>query len=198
MKLPGTFEKDKTYLMSGATLIAWRDALLADRITAGPGLKETSAGKAGRILALDGKLGPGGTVELVGAFYRLFTNDAGHTLLQGGTVSGANGGSATIADYKVIDASTGPVAADGRILYLRATCSATLEDGVLLPGCELTSAALANDLSVPDNHAFTTSAATGDIHYELGRWTDAGFLPAGPPGNFLASGCIGNFSLTRV
>jgi hypothetical protein len=49
LKLPGEFQAGKTYLLKGETLLAWRRALLADRILPGPGLQETTTPQ-GRIL----------------------------------------------------------------------------------------------------------------------------------------------------
>ena len=132
-----------------------------------------------------------------GAFFTLYEQD-GHTYLQGGSVTGGHGGSATISDYKVVDSVSGPVAAPGTILYLKASCTATVADGVLLPGLELDSASTATGASIPNNHAFTVTSATGDLHYEIGRWNDDSFIPAGPPGNFSVGGCIGNYTLSKA
>lgn len=192
MKLPGNFEVGKRYLLQGETLIAWRDAILADRIIAGPGIQETSAGKAGRIL----RAAPGTAAAApIGAFYGLVTAD-GHTYLQGGSVTGGHGGSATLDNIKVIDATSGPVAAEDYILYLQVSATATVADGVMLPGCQVNSASTSTAADLPSAHAFTTSAATGNLYLELGRFTADSFLPASP-GNVLAGGCIGNFQLTR-
>jgi hypothetical protein len=66
---------------------------------------------------------------------------SGDTYPQGGTVTAGNGGSKTIADYMVIDsADTPPLTNSGKVLYLRAAVTATVEDGVLMPGGELTAA----------------------------------------------------------
>lgn len=51
--LPGDFDPAKTYVLSGATLKAWRANLLADRVIVGPGLKESDAGPDGRVIGLD-------------------------------------------------------------------------------------------------------------------------------------------------
>lgn len=48
LDLPGTFDKEKTYLLSGETLLAWQANLLRDRVIAGPGISETVT-KSGRI-----------------------------------------------------------------------------------------------------------------------------------------------------
>jgi hypothetical protein len=132
-----------------------------------------------------------------GAFFSRYANEDGDTFLQGGTVTGGNGGSETVPDYKVSDADTGLVQGLGTILYLEASCEATVADGVMLPGCRLNNASLETGPSVPPNHTFTTTSKTGKIYREIGRWEAGAFRPAGPPGDFLASGCLGNFNLWR-
>ena len=140
----------------------------------------------------------GGTGAAAGAFFTTYTNGDGHRYLQGGTVTGGNGGSETIDDEKVLDAITVVGTNSGNVLYLKANCTATVADGVMLPGLELNSASLVTGASVPSNHAFTVTSATGDIHFEIGRWNDDSFLPAGPPGNFAVGGCIGNYTLSKA
>lgn len=49
LTLPGDFQAGKAYLLKGDTLLAWRKALLKDRVIPGPGLLE-SATPAGRLL----------------------------------------------------------------------------------------------------------------------------------------------------
>lgn len=147
----------------------------------------------------------GGTTAS-GAFFTMYEessgSDAGDTFLQGGTVVGGNGGSATIPDYEVLSAGAlpGGVSA-GDILYLRVACTATIDDEVMLPGClidgNVAYTKLLTGASVPDPHVFTVDAEQGYIYTEIGRWNSATFLPS-MPGNILASGCIGNFVLSRV
>lgn len=146
----------------------------------------------------EGVLGDAAAAEPQGAFVRMYVDAFGNTYLQCGTVTGGHGGSASIADIQVIDASSGPVAADGQILYLQANCTATVADGVMLPGCVLNSATTGTGSTVPPNHSFTTTALTGDIYLEIGRWAGGRFLPSGPAGNLYADGCIGSFSVTRI
>lgn len=195
MKLPGDFQAGRNYLMSGETLIAWRDALLADRIIAGTGLKEMSAGKLGRILTAEPGTGVAAAAP-TGAFYGLYVAD-GHTYLQGGSITGGHGGSETIADIKVLDATTGVGTNAGKILYLKASCTAVIFEGIMLPGVELNSATTGIATDLPENHAFTVAAPTGDLHLEIGRWTADAFLPA-QAGNATVGGCIGNFTIGRA
>lgn len=130
-----------------------------------------------------------------GAFFGLYQKD-GDTYLQGGTVFGANGGGATIADIKVIDSTSGPVGDDGDVLYVKANCRGLVVSGVMLPGCELLSASSEKGNSVPSNHAFTVSAITGFLYEEIGRWNENEFLPSSA-GGIVARGCIGDFYLSR-
>jgi hypothetical protein len=138
----------------------------------------------------------------VGAFFSLYTDEDRDTYLQGGSVTGGNGGTETIANIKVKDADTGVGSLAGKRLYLKADCEATVDSGIMLPGCLLKGAtcSLADTTTagdIPPNHTFTTTAKTGSIYVEIGRWTADSFLPAAV-GNVLASGCIGNFHLSRA
>ena len=148
------------------------------------------------------KEGKGGAVSSqYGAFWTRYSDELGDTYLQGGTITGGNGGSESIADEKVMDAETGAETNADKILYIQANCTATVEDGIMLPGCLLNSASLSTvaiGTGVPANHTFTVASATGNIYLEIGRWNADSFLPAGPPGNLLASGCIGDFSISKV
>jgi hypothetical protein len=150
-----------------------------------------------RIITVPSRPGQGGGGKL-GAFFTTYTDEIGDTYIQAGTVTGGNGGSATVADEKILDAETGVGTNSGKVLYIKVACSATIDSGIMLPGCAITTATLETGTTIPDNHTFTVAAATGDLHFEIGRWNDATFLRAGPPGNFLASGCIGNFALTKL
>jgi hypothetical protein len=135
-----------------------------------------------------------------GAFYGIFTNEDGETFLQGGSVTGGNGGSATIDDYMILDADGIPTSTAGTILYAQAAVSAATDpaSGIMLPGCALSTASLATAGSVPPNSAFTVAVPTGNLYVEVGRWTEAGFARAfGGGGNLTAAGCIGNFSLSQ-
>ncbi len=54
LDLPGDFQPGKTYLLKGETLVAWRKALVADRVVAGPRIRETGT-PGGRIWEVDFK-----------------------------------------------------------------------------------------------------------------------------------------------
>jgi hypothetical protein len=143
-----------------------------------------------------------------GAFYGTFVDgsgsDSGDTFLQGGTVTGGNGGSATIPNFEILSAGALPaLISDGHILFLRVACTANIDpdDNVMLPGCSIDDdpayTKLMADSVIPDPHVFTIDDPTGYLYTEIGRWTATEFLPSSP-GNVLASGCIGNFNLSRI
>jgi len=139
-------------------------------------------------------------VEEAGAFVTLFAKD-GHTYLQGGSVTGGNGGGHTFDDYKVIDsADESPLANSGKVLYIKVKVKATVSAGIMLPGCEVVAgsgwgtATIA--AGVPPNESLTVTSDEGHLYREIGRWNDTAFLPSGPAGNRQASGCIGNFQIT--
>ena len=139
--------------------------------------------------------------ENAGAFWTQYVDTAtGDTYLQGGSVTGGNGGSHTFADYMVLDSTLGVDTHEGDILYVKVSCEATVADGVMLPGCLVVAGSDwgFDTPAIPANHSFTTVAATGDIYREIGRWTDVAFLPSGPPGNLSAGGCIGGFLISVV
>jgi len=78
-----------------------------------------------------------------GAFWTQYTNEAGDTYLQAGSVTGGNGGSYVFPDKKLIDADSGPggtpepVETAGTVLHVKVSCEATIADGIMLPGCKV-------------------------------------------------------------
>lgn len=181
--LPGDFQAGKTYLIKGDTLLAWRNALLADRVVPGPDQQETQTPQ-GRTISGGGK---GGTVVAIqyGAFWGLY-KQAGHTFLQGGTCT-AGEGSETIDDIKVIDATNGPTNGAGTLLVLQATVKGYAPDGMLLGGLELTAATTSTHTSIPDNTLPKVGSLSGKRCYmELGRWTATGFLPSSSGSKYIS------------
>jgi hypothetical protein len=112
-----------------------------------------------------------------GAFYGLFV-DGGDTFLQGGTVT-AGDGTETVDSHEVLSGGS-PVGTDGQHLVIRATVNGVVEDGVLLPGCNLTAVSTPTELTtVPDNTLPTALDSTGKYCYiSLGVFTPTVFLPA--------------------
>ncbi len=135
----------------------------------------------------------GEATSVSGAFCRVFEEDDGHLYLQGNTITGGNGGSVVIDDFKVWDSSTGAGAYAGESLYLKANITAFVEDDITQFGVELNSAELTTTL--PTAHDFTVASPTGDIFREVGRWADAEFLPSGACGLSRAGGCIRDYKL---
>jgi hypothetical protein len=188
LDLPGDFQAGKTYLIKGDTLLAWRKALLADRVVPGPDQTETQTPQGRTISG-----GKGGAVAVVaqqyGAFWGLYKAD-GHTFLQGGTCA-AGEGSETFADEKVIDANNGPTHPAGTLMVLRAYVRGYAPDGVLLGGLTLTSAQITAAGSMPSDSLPTATSPSGKtFHHELGRWTADGFSPS-QSGNRRLSFCPG-------
>jgi hypothetical protein len=141
----------------------------------------------------DGDTGSG--ASLTGAFCRQFIDDDGNTMLQGGTITGGHGGSAVVDDEELIAAGdTPPIPNEGDRLYLKVNCTATAANGMMLPGLQVNTAELTPTLGTA--HAFTTTALTGDLFVEVGRWTSTEFLPSGSAcGASKAGGCFGSYRI---
>jgi hypothetical protein len=156
---------------------------------------DTVGGLDGPQTVLDPSAG-GGSLE--GAFYTLAVGSGGHTYLQGGTVKGAAASTRTLAAIKVIDASSGPVATAGHHLWIEATVSGIVADGLLLGGVTVTNATTSTGASVPADTAPTAAAATGKKCYiSLGAFTGSGFMPANV-GNVQISFCPpSTYTVTR-
>lgn len=145
-----------------------------------------------------GSGGGGSGGGLAGAFCRQYVigeglTGEGDTYLQAGTITGSNGGSAVIAYYKTLDVTTGVGSLEGDKLYLSCNVTAALANGIVQPGVTLNSATLTTTL--PTAHTFSTTALTGVIFREIGRWTDTEFLPSGACGISTVSGCPGSFAI---
>jgi hypothetical protein len=147
------------------------------------------------VLAITQRKAPADTTGgTSGAFCTQYLNDDGDTMLQGGTITGANGGSAVVANYELYAVSdTPPLADSGDKLYLKCNVTAILANGVMMPGLTLNTAELTKTLGTV--HAFTTTALTGDLFIEVGRWTDDAFLSSGACGLSSVGGCPGGFTI---
>lgn len=132
-----------------------------------------------------------------GAFYNKYVDGSGHTYLQGGTVTGGSG-TVTIADIKVIDSGTGPVASAGHHLYINATGTGLAPDDVLIPGWTLTAATDDTAASVPANTLPEVGSLTGKKCYvDLGVFTADNFYPSAT-GNIAIYFCIGGYTVLRT
>jgi hypothetical protein len=143
-----------------------------------------------------GTSGTGGSQS--GAFCNQYLNSAGVTMLLGGTITGAHGGAYSVPDYPLYAASDSlPLTKSGTKLYLKCKVSAILANGVMMPGLELKTAS--EDVKLTETlgtvHAFTTTALTGDLYIEVGRWINNGFLSSGACGLSSVGGCPGGYTI---
>lgn len=190
--LPGNFVAGQNYLVRGATMIAWRAALLRDRALPGPGMRETQT-DAGRILSALVQAGAGGG-EASPAFFRLF-QAGGKWMLQGGQVTGGLGNE-VVAD---IDLGTvGSEPSDGTLFWLACTGDGTVTDGRLYSGWDLDSATAASGSVMPANTLPTPASTTGKaFHLLLGSWSSGVFSPSAG-GNLSIGICLpGGYVPTR-
>lgn len=195
LRLPGDFEAGKTYLLAGETLIAWRNALLADRVIAGDGLVESGGGPQGRIFKATAQGGAGGAAA-AGAFSRVYVDGDGNTMLQGGTVQGGTGTPEVVADFQLL-ASAGTPPADGTHVSISIDITANEDDDVLVPGCEVTSASISEGdpgaASIP-----TDGSPSGSVELSLGQWTAGVFQASGPSGNLIVVHYLGSIVIERA
>lgn len=191
LELPGKFESGRRYLISGDTLLAWKKALMEDRAVAGPGI-QVSGTPQGRIFTATAQGGGVEAAETTGPFCKTF-RDGGSWRLLGGTVTGGDGNE-TIAEINLGSVASPP--ADGTFHWLRVSLRAEEEDGVLLPGGELTGARDGSGRSLPSNSMPTVSSTNGVIYISLGQWNNGIFEPAGC-GNIQVRHCPGTISYTR-
>lgn len=191
LKLPGTFAPGKSYLLTGETLLAWRVALLADRVLPGPGISETQ-GPDGRTFTAAG--GGGGGSGQPPAFFRLFSTTT-KRMLQGGQVTGSEGNK-VVPD---IDLGTiGEEPADGTHFYLKITGSGVIIETILYGGFNVTAAVAESGTSLPDNTQPTATTSAGRTCYLLlGTWTNDVFSPSAG-GNVGITFCPGGgYSISR-
>ena len=129
-----------------------------------------------------------------GAFCSLYTTTSGDIYLQGGTISDGGGGGApeSLDDFKVAD-SGGVGAFAGDVLYIKAGITAKSADGLMIPGVKLNSAVFTR--TTPTSHEFKSSALTGDVFIEVGRWSNDAFLPSGACGLSRVGGCPGSYGI---
>lgn len=128
-----------------------------------------------------------------GPFCKVFQEDGLWKLL-GGTVTGGTGNQ-TAADIPVGTIGSEALQ-DGQHYWVKADVTAVTEDGVLLPGANLTSATVGNGTSLPANDIPTAASETGHIYISLGSWSGDIFNPSGC-GNIQISHCPGNLSYAR-
>lgn len=184
--LPGDFEAGKSYLIRGEHMLAWRKALLADRVVAGAGLVE-SGSPNGRIFKAIAGAGDGATNN---AFFRVYQND-GKWWLQGGQVASYE---SRVSDIELATVGSEPV--DGSVHWLEITGNGVVVDGLLFGGFTVTAVDDTTAAS-PSNTVPTVETHTGrKFHVLLGSWMDEVFTPEAG-GNILVGFCGTAYSPTR-
>lgn len=127
-----------------------------------------------------------------GPFCNVYQTETEWKLL-GGTVTGG-GGTETIDAITIGNIETPP--ADGTFYWLVCNMTANEEDGVLLPGGNLTSATTGSGSSVPDNNMPEIGSLSGQLNISLGEWMGGVFTPAGC-GNIQIFHCPATLSYSR-
>jgi len=126
-------------------------------------------------------------------FCRVFKLE-GQWMLLGGTVT-AGEGNELVADIDLGEIGAEPD--DGTYFWLICEGEAVIEDDVLLPGINLTSATVDSGTTFPPTNTIPTVAdPTGLLHISLGSWSQGRFIPAGC-GDIQISHCPGNLSYER-
>lgn len=155
---------------------------------------------ATRMTIMGREIGEGelGEAAISAAFYSLILENE-ITYLQGGTVTGGSGTVtvAKIALTQLVGSEIEPVATAGHHLWLEITGNGYEEDGLLLPGFDVTAAITATGAAVPANTLpVSGSVSAKKTHVSLGVFTESGFLPASV-GNIQVSFCPGSYNTTR-
>lgn len=128
-----------------------------------------------------------------GPFCRVFKLD-GDWMLTGGTVTGGDT-NVTIPDIDLGTIATPP--ADGTHFWIKVDGDAVVEDDVLLPGFNLSTAVVSSGASVPTANVIpTASAEAGTLYISLGSWSGGVFIPAGC-GNIQVNHCPGSLTFSR-
>lgn len=132
-----------------------------------------------------------------GSFFTIYVDsDSGDTKLQGGTVTGGSG-TETIADIVIKSSGSSTMAQTaGTHMYIHASGSGVVEDGVLLPGWNQSTATVSYGTTVPSNDLPTASSDSGDVYVDLGVFTEDNFLPS-KAGSINVAFCPGTFTITR-
>ena len=122
--------------------------------------------------------------------YKVFVNPTTDIYLVGGVVSGGTG-NIDIDDYNL--ATIGSEPADGTYVWLEVDFTAYVEDGVLLPGGDVTSVITGEGTTLPDNVIPTAAAPDGMLVVPLGLWSNGSFV-ASDCGNIQVSHCPGSLT----
>jgi hypothetical protein len=180
------------YRLQGSVTIPRKPTTLGGIISWAKGVNRTLAELRDRKIVGMEVVRRGGGGSATGPFCKVYQEDTSWKLL-GGTVTGG-AGVETVAAITIGTIGTEP--ADGTFYWLVANVTANEEDGVLLPGCELTSVTTGSGTTVPSNTIPTAASTNGVLHISLGEWMDGKFTPAGC-GNIQVSHCPGTLSYAR-
>jgi hypothetical protein len=181
------YEAGRAYLVPGALLNELIRGIRRGRPIAGVGL--LSEEKDDGILLTATAQG-GGSANC--PFGNTYVSE-GSVELRGGTVMGGEG-TVTVDDETI--GTVGSEPADGTHVWLEIGFTATVEDDVLLPGGDVTTATIGSGTTVPSNTVPTASSPTGTLYVDLGDWLNGAFRPAGC-GNLQIFHCPGSLSYTR-
>jgi hypothetical protein len=188
------FDPTKSYLLSGKTLNEW-----LRRRTVGDGRTITQRELADGTTVLTAAAGTGSATTTGGAFCRVRTRSTGDppvvsSYLQSGQVSGGTGNE-SVEPELAADVTSPP--ADGTLVWLAITGDGVEEDGLILPGFDVTGVAAGSGSSLPANTLPEAGSSTGrTYHHRLGEWTGGQFVPDGC-GNIAVHYCPGSYYVTR-
>jgi hypothetical protein len=136
----------------------------------------------------------GAATGVTGPFCRVFQSE-GVWYLTGGTVTGGDT-NVEIDDIDLGDVGDEP--ANGTWFWIEANGDAPVEDGVLLPGFDLSTATVGSGAVFPGTNTLpTAAAASGEIHISLGSWSGGVFIPSAC-GNIQITHCPGTLSHVRL
>ena len=163
LKLPGNFEKGTRYWIKGETLLAWREALIADRVVPGPGQKE-SQGPKGRVI-LGGEGGANTAACPLGGF-------EGGEMVPGFVIGG---GASFFIEPGAI------TAAANKTVYIKATWTGDSVDDVLQAGGTMNNVTVhTTSGNVPNDDVPNINSLNGTAYYPLGAWdNDLNFIHSG-------------------
>lgn len=184
----------------GASILAWArraaEWMRSQRLVAGPGILLRSSSSGTVISTRTNFSGSGAGATTCRAFFATEVRNVGevpHLFLATGQVTGGTGSEA----YDVDLCAVGSEPEDGTCVWLEITGDGYVEDGVLLPGFDVTGVTHGSGSSMPDQVPPTVEDDTGAKAYVLlGSWNGGAFTAAAC-GNVNVTFCPGSFSFSR-
>jgi hypothetical protein len=136
------------------------------------------------------------TVGVTGAFSRVYVDDDGNTMLQGGTVQGSDSTPVVVPSFQLL-ASGGTAPADGTHVSISIGVTAFEDDDVIVPGCTVNTAVISEGdpgaATIP-----TDGSPAGSVDLSLGMWQGEQFRPAGLTGNIIVVHYLGTLLIQRA